>query len=43
MGAQYALLDTDLFLFLLCYENDLMFPPSDNNQAGDIEPFNSTS
>ena len=29
-------------LFLFCYERDFMLPLSDNNQADDIEAFNST-
>ena len=36
-----APLVADLFLF--CYERDFMLSLSDNNQAGIIEAFNSTS
>ena len=35
-----APLVADLFLF--CYENDFMFTLSDNNQADDVEAFDST-
>ena len=31
------------YLFLLCYERDLMLSLSDNNQTDIIEAFNSTS
>ena len=41
MVANYAPLVADLFLF--CYERDCMLSLSDNNQAGVIEAFNSTS
>ena len=41
MGTYCALLVADLFLF--SYERYFMFSLSDNNQAGVIEAFNSTS
>ena len=41
MGANYALLVVDLFLF--CIETDFMLSLSDNNQADIIEAFDSTS
>ena len=41
MGTNCAPLVADLFLF--CYERDFMLSLSDNNQAGIIEAFNSTS
>ena len=41
MGTDCAPLVADLFLF--CYESDLMFSLSDNNQSDIIEAFNSTS
>ena len=41
MGTNCAPLVADLFLF--CYERYFMLSLSDNNQAGIIEAFNSTS
>ena len=41
MGTNCALLVADLFLF--CYEGDFMLSLSDNNQADDVESFNSSS
>ena len=41
MGANCAPLVADLFLF--CYERDFMMSLSDDNQADDIDVFNSTS
>ena len=41
MGTNCAPLAADLFLF--CYERGLMLSLSDNNQADNIEAFNSTS
>ena len=39
MGANCAPLVADLFLF--CYERDFMLSLSDNNQADDVQSFNS--
>ena len=39
MGTNCAPLVADLFLF--CYEKDFMLPPSEDNQSGVIEAFNS--
>ena len=41
MGTNCAPLVADLFLF--CYERDFMMSHSDDNQADDIDAFNSTS
>ena len=41
MGTNCAPLVADLFLF--CYERVFMLSISDNNQADDVEAFNSTS
>ena len=41
MGTNYAPLVADLFLF--CYEMDFMMSLSDDNQADDIDAFNTTS
>ena len=41
MGTNCAPLVADLFLF--CFERDFMLSLSDNNQAGAIITFNSTS
>ena len=41
MGTNCAPLVADLFLF--CYERDFMKSLSDDNQADNIEVFNSTS
>ena len=41
MGTNCASLIADLFLF--CYERDFMLSLSEDNQAGVIEAFNSTS
>ena len=45
MGTNCALLVADLFLFLFlfCYERDLMMPLSDDKQADIIDAFNTTS
>ena len=40
MGTNCAPLVADLFLF--CYERDFMMSLSYNNQADDVEAFNST-
>ena len=40
MGTNYAPLVADLFLF--CYEMDFMMSLSDDNQADDIDAFNTT-
>ena len=40
MGTNYVPLVADLFLF--CNERDFMLSLSDNNQADDVEAFNST-
>ena len=40
-GTNCAPLVADLFLF--CYERDIMFSLSDNNQADVVKAFNSTS
>ena len=41
MGTNYAPLVADLFLF--CYEMDFMMSLSDDNQADDIDAFNTIS
>ena len=41
MGTNCAPLVADSFLF--CYERDFMMPLSDDNQAGVIDAFNTTS
>ena len=41
MGTNCAPLIADLFLF--CYERDFMMSLSDDKQAGDIDPFITSS
>ena len=43
IGTNCAPLVTDLFLFFFFYERDFMMCLSDDNQADDIDAFNTTS